>query len=171
MRVKNRTGWSPEKEDTYSPDAPADAISNGPAGTDDGNASFEDSGHEQGADSQNSRQHSTVEIIQGLISSGREYAQIETERQKLRIAIIAAAMRYSALLGGVAIFLLLGILLALPIGAIWILSPYVGPLVATLIVFMSGIILVLLLLMLVRAKIRKVMRNLLSQSANRSEPQ
>lgn len=152
--MKNRTGWSPEEEDAIDTGADAHAM---------GDSS---EGNESASYTQNGNQDSTVEIIQGLITSGREYAQVETERQKLRIGIITATMRYSAMLGGIALFLLLGVLVSLPIGAIWILSQHVGPLAATLIVFLSGIALIILLLMLVRAKVRKAMRAVIKKSVS-----
>lgn len=143
--MKHRTGWSPEDQNEQR----TEADEGGPAGTADGD--YRDD------------ERSTVEVIQTLFTSGREYAEAETRRQKVRISIAASAIRMAALLFGAALFLLLGVLVALPIGAIWVLAPHIGPIPATLVVFVSGILVVMLLVQLARAKLRRIFRRIMSK--------
>jgi hypothetical protein len=142
--VKHRTGWSPEERDVHEND--------------------EALGKEPAAEGVDDSPRSTIEVIQSLIVSGREYASLEAERQKLRVTLAVSAIRYAALLGGIALFLLFGVLVALPVGAIWVLAPHVGPLAATLIVFLAGIAIIVLLLLLARAKIRRIFDRLITKS-------
>lgn len=102
---------------------------------------------------------STVEVVRLLISEGRDYAANEVERQKLRASILGSAARDTAILGVVALFLLMGTLIAGLIGLILGLTPLVGgALAATGIVMAASLLLILLLLLIARARVKKAVR-------------
>lgn len=102
---------------------------------------------------------STVEVVGLLISEGRDYAANEVERQKLRAAILGSAARDTAIMGVVALFLLMGTLIAGLIGLILGLTPLVGgALAATGIVMAASLLLILLLLLIARARVKKAVR-------------
>ena len=148
--MKQETGWSPEEDIEHSDASPA-------------HAPMEDAGEDDA-------NRSTVEVIQTLFENGKDYARFEMERQKLRMEIMASGFRFAATFGIVALFLLFGLLVALPIGAIWILSPYVGPLVATLIVLLVGIAVIALLAAMIRSKLRKTIRIAMQKEATNGQP-
>lgn len=133
--MEQETGWSPDDEHDFVTD-------------------------EQDYREPNGEHVSTLDVIRALIQDGREYASLEVEKQKLRAGIFATGARKAAVLGGAALFLLFGLLVAIPIGAIWILSPHVGPLAATAIVLVVGLLIVLVLAQLAKAKFRATMRKI-----------
>lgn len=144
--MKQETGWSPEEH-----------IENA-------DASPTQQSMEHDADS------STVEVLQTLFENGKDYARFEMERQKLRMEILAAGFRFAAIFGVVALFLLFGLLVALPVGAIWILSPYVGPLAAMLIVLLLGIAVIAILAALIRSRLRKTIRIAMQERTTDGQP-
>lgn len=96
---------------------------------------------------------STTQVIRMLVMQGQEYAATEMQRQKLRVRILGLAVRDAIILGLVAIFLLMGLLIALLIGGIWALAPHVGPIWALVIVMGGCFALIILLLLFIRARI------------------
>lgn len=131
--VTRKTGWAPEGEDIS---AAAEELS-----TDDSD-------------------RSTIELLKLLIADGRDYAETEMERQKLRARIIGGAARDAAILGAVALFLLMGGLVALLIGGIWALAPHIGPIAATCLVLALCFGTVLLLALVARARVKTALRHI-----------
>lgn len=138
--MTRRTGWSPEEEEEESVDAPE--------------AAEEDGGR------------SITEVLRLLISEGQDYAATEVERQKLRARIIGAAARDAAILGAVALFLLAGTLVALLVGGIWALAPFVGPIAATCIVIGLCFAVILLLALIARSRIRTALRHAMGRETS-----
>ena len=133
-----RTGWSPEEAEELVETVEPEAVT-------------EESGR------------STVEMLKLLLSDGRAYAATEMERQKLRARILGMAARDAAILGIVALCLLMGAVIALPIGAIWVLAPYMGPVAAILIILGTCFALAVLLALIARARVRQAMRRALGR--------
>ncbi len=127
--MTRRTGWSPEEEEFVEPmESPEEA------------------------------EHSTAEVLRLLIAEGRDYAETEMERQKLRVRLTGAAARDAAILGLIALFLLMGMLVALLIGCIWALAPHTGPFTATLIVLAVTGLTIFMLLLAARSRVKSAMR-------------
>lgn len=103
---------------------------------------------------------STIGVIEHLVASGRDYARIEGERQKIRVGIAMSGVRRAAIVAAASLFLLLGLLAALPLAIIWILAPYIGPLGATAAVFVGGFLFVWLLIVLAKATVRHMLRRI-----------
>ncbi len=102
---------------------------------------------------------STLQILQFLVAEGRDYATHEIQRQKLRATIIGSAARDVTILLFIALFLLMGALIAGLIGIIMGLAPLVGgPLVATGIVISASFLMILLLLLGARTRIKQAIR-------------
>lgn len=101
---------------------------------------------------------STVKILQRAFSEGRNYVAAEVERQGLRARLIGSAARDAAILVVIALFLLIGALVALLIGAIWALAPQFGVFAATAIVVGGTIFVILLLVIGARIRMRSAIR-------------
>lgn len=127
--MTRRTGWSPEEEEFV-----------------------------ETAEAPDDEGYSTIEVLRLLIAEGRSYAETEMERQKLRTRIAGSAFRDAAILGLVALFLLMGMLIAFLIGCIWALAPHSGPFAATLIVLAVSGCVILLLLLTARWRVKAAMR-------------
>jgi len=141
--VTDKTGWQPEQE----AERPFDQEN----GTSGGGASSFPSGSDEDL--------STVEVVRLLIAEGRDYAANEVERQKLRATILGKAARDAAILGVIALFLLMGALIAGLIGLIMALAPLVsGALAATGIVIGGALLLILILLLVARARVKSALR-------------
>lgn len=115
--MKHRTGWSPDTTDD------ADAV--------------------EGEETANAVP--LIEVLRELVANFRAYAQTEAERGRLRARIAASAARDTALLVIVALFLLFGTIVALLVGAIFALSQWWGPVIATLVVISVALVIALLL--------------------------
>lgn len=133
--MKHQTGWSPEDSDIPLPIPPEDR-----------DVKPEDM--------------STFGVIEHLVASGRDYARMEGERQKLRFSIAMSGVRRAAIVTAASVFLLLGLLAALPLAIILILAPYLGPLGATAAVFAGGFLLVWLLIITAKATFRRMLRRI-----------
>lgn len=104
---------------------------------------------------------STTDVLRLLVSEGRDYATNEIERQKLRAAILGKATRDAAILGVIALFLLMGALIAALAGFIMALAPQVGgPLPATGIVIGATLLTILILLLFARMRVGKALRQI-----------
>ncbi|MGC4251987.1 MAG: hypothetical protein QM605_11185 [Sphingobium sp.] len=101
---------------------------------------------------------SVRDSIARLYADGRAYAEAEVERQKLRAGIAAAGMRDAALLGGLALLLLFGVIVAGLVGLIFSLAPMLGPFGATGAVLGGTLLVILLLLLLAKARIGRMKR-------------
>lgn len=86
--------------------------------------------------------------IAALIDDGKTYAEAEIAYQKARLAFTADRGKSAALFGIFALGLVHLALIALVVGAVIVLTPYVTALGATLIV--AGVLLVLAFLMVLR---------------------
>jgi hypothetical protein len=133
--VKHQTGWSPEDSDIPPPISPENRDAN-------------------------PENMSTIGVMEHLLSSGRNYARIEGERQKLRVGIAVSGLRRAAIVTAASLFLLLGLLAALPLAIILILAPYLGPLGATATVFVGGFLVVWLLVIAAKATFRHMLRRI-----------
>lgn len=99
------------------------------------------------------RQEPIGDLLSRLVAEGRAYAQAETARQKQRATYAIRTVAIVALLGVVALTLLIGALVTLLIGLILMLTPHMGALVATLIVIVGALIGAFTLLLLARARV------------------
>lgn len=97
------------------------------------------------------------DMLARLARSGRDYAQAELGRQRLRAEIIGAGVRDIAILVGLAAILAFGALVALLVGLVIALSPLLTPLGATGAVVIGALALVVLLLLLARGRLRRIM--------------
>ncbi|BAV64155.1 hypothetical protein [Sphingobium cloacae] len=104
------------------------------------------------------RDESVRDSIARLYADGRAYAEAEVERQKLRAGLAAAGVRDAAILGGLALMLLFGVIVAGLVGLIFGLAPMLGPLGATGAVLGGTLLVVLLLLLLAKARIGRMKR-------------
>ncbi|SCW91402.1 hypothetical protein SAMN02927924_04014 [Sphingobium faniae] len=96
--------------------------------------------------------------ITRLYADGRAYAEAEVERQKLRAGIAVAGVRDAAILGGLALLLLFGVVVAGLVGLIFGLTPALGPLGATGAVLGGTLLVILILLLLAKARIGHMKR-------------
>lgn len=146
--MTDKTGWQPEQGLEQEAERPFDQ-EDSPGG--DRAASSSPSASEEDL--------STIEVVRLLIAEGRDYAAHEVQRQKLRAAIMGKAARDAAILGVVALFLLMGSLIAGLVGLVLALAPLVGgALAATGIVVGSTLLLILILLLIARARVKRALR-------------
>lgn len=101
---------------------------------------------------------SVRDTLARLYDSGRDYAEAEIDRQKLRAAIAGRAVLYAALLGIAAALLILAAFFALLVGLIVALAPVLTAIGATVAVAAAAILLAAVLLLLARARIRSIKR-------------
>lgn len=97
------------------------------------------------------------DLIARLIDEGKDYARAEQERARVVAGFYAVNIRDIALLAVVALIILFALLVASMVGAMLILSPYVGPLAAFAIVMGGGLVLTLILLALAMGRIKRLM--------------
>ncbi|MGE4430207.1 MAG: hypothetical protein AB7E05_05620 [Sphingobium sp.] len=146
--MTEKAGWQPEQGE------------HGATGADDDMAQAQQA-QQQTQAPLDDEDRSTIDVLRLLVSEGRDYASNEIERQKLRASIIGKATRDAAILGVVALFLLMGALIAALIGFIMALAPHVGgPLPATGIVIGGSLLTILLLLLLARMRVGKALRQI-----------
>ena len=84
---------------------------------------------------------SIVYDIQALIADGKTYAEAELAFQKSRAASAGQRGKAIAIYGGLAIVLIIFALFAMVMGALLSLTPVVGPVLATVIVVLSLLVL------------------------------
>lgn len=118
----------------------------GTAGSDD------DVANERLAPDETSEQRSLAEDFEALYDDGRTYVEAELAYQKTRARLVAAHGKTGIAFGIVALFMLHMALIGLTVGAILVLSPVIGPLLATASVV--GAVLVLTALLGFAAKAR-----------------
>lgn len=98
------------------------------------------------------------DLLTRLVAEGRTYAQAEVDRQKQRATYAIHTVAIVALLGVVALTLLIGALVALLVGLILTITPYTGALVATLLVIVGALAVVFLLLLVAQARVREMIQ-------------
>lgn len=101
---------------------------------------------------------SIVDDLSSLIEDGRTYAEAELAYQKTRAAYVGQQAKAIAISGGIAALLVVLAIVALVFGAILALTPLVGAFAATGIVFGALLLSAFLLVQIVRAKARAIMR-------------
>lgn len=127
--MKHRTGWAPD-----------------------------DQGDEEDTVSMEAgEQPNFVDMATLLLTDGRAYAETEAERFKLRASLVGAAIRNAVVLVAIALFLTFGALVALMIGAIWALAPYLGPALSTLTVVGTAFCAIVILLAVARTRFKRTM--------------
>ena len=114
-------------------------------------ATPEASGHSTGAPDERVRA-----VVARLIEDGRAYASAEAEKQKLRAGIVIGGVRNAAILGVVALILVLAAIVALLVGLILAISQSIAPIWATLIVVGGALCVVILLLLLAKGCITRM---------------
>ncbi len=102
-------------------------------------------------------------VLRRLLDSGRDYAQAEIDRQKLRALMAGATARDVAILAVVAVVLLLCSLITLMVGLVLALSPYLTPLGATALVAGMGLVAVVMLALAAQRKVRSFLEGLSSE--------
>lgn len=100
------------------------------------------------------------DVIARLIASGRNYAEAELDRQRLRAALVGAGVRTAAILLVVALILLFAVLVTLLIGLVIALAPYLTPLGATAAISAGGIAISVILALVARARIRRMLSDI-----------
>ncbi|WP_336961160.1 hypothetical protein [Sphingobium aquiterrae] len=100
------------------------------------------------------------DVIARLIASGRDYAEAELDRQKLRAALVGAGVRTAAILLVVALILLFAALVTLLIGLVIALAPLLTPLGATAAVSAGGIGISIILALAARGRIRHMLADI-----------
>lgn len=154
--MTDKTGWQPEQGLEQEAARPFDQE----------DATGGDRAASSSSPSASEEDLSTIEVVRLLIAEGRDYAAHEVQRQKLRAAILGKAARDAAILGIVALFLLMGALIAGLIGLIMALAPLVGgSLAATGIVIGATLLLILILLLIARARVKRAVRQSFHQEA------
>jgi hypothetical protein len=78
-------------------------------------------------------------VVARLVETGRNYAEAEIDKQKLRAALVGSGLRTVAILGVVGLILLFGTLVTLMIGLVFALAPLLTPLGATAVVSLAGL--------------------------------
>ena len=155
--MTDKTGWQPEQGQAPEAEAPFDQ-EDATGGGDAAASSFASASDED---------ISTIEVVRLLIAEGRDYAAHEVERQKLRATILGKAARDAAILGVIALFLLMGALIAALIGLIMGLAPLVGgALAATGIVIGGTVLLILVLLLIASARVKRAIRQSFHKEAS-----
>lgn len=97
-----------------------------------------------------------AEAVKRAFASGRAYAEAEIDRQKLRAGVVAAGARDAAIFAGIALVLALATVTALLVGLIVALTPVLGAWIATAAVIGGALLVLITLLLLIRARIRRM---------------
>lgn len=93
------------------------------------------------------------DIVGHLKDSASEYARAEFDIVRAKAGKRVAALKMTAILGVVALLVVQAAIVTLLVGAVWALSPYVGPALATIIVVAVALGVVFALLKVAIAKI------------------
>lgn len=100
------------------------------------------------------------EAIKQAFASGRAYAEAEIDRQKLRAGVVVSGARDTAILAGIALVLALATVTALLVGLIVALTPLLGAWGATGAVIGGALLVLIVLLLMMRARIRRMIEAL-----------
>lgn len=101
---------------------------------------------------------SIAQEVRRLIAQARAYAQVEGERQKLRARIAGGKIRTIAICGVLALFLLLGFIVAGLVGLIIALAPVIGTWLALGAVLLAVLIVIGILGAIAQSKVKQVKR-------------
>lgn len=129
MNQQKSSGWAPDASDT-TVDEPTDTVA----------------------------EPTIFGLVQRVVTDGRNYAETELERQKMRVTILGAAGRDTALIVVSALFLLFGALTTLLIGCVWVLAPLIGVIAALALILLIVFGVILILLVAARARMRNALR-------------
>lgn len=129
MNQQKSSGWAPDADDTPV-DEPSDTVA----------------------------EPTIFSLVQRVVTDGRNYAETEFERQKLRVTILGAAGRDTALLVLSALFLLFGALTTLLIGCVWVLAPLIGIIAALALTLLIAFGVILILLFAAKVRMRNALR-------------
>ena len=99
---------------------------------------------------------SVKEAFARLYTDGRAYADAEIERQKLRVGIAGAGVRDAAIFGVAGALLAFAALVALLVGLVLVLTPYIGAGWATFAVVGASLLIAFILLLIAKARITKM---------------
>jgi hypothetical protein len=105
----------------------------------DGNAQTADEAAEERASDEADARRSLVEDFEALFDDGKTYAEAEIAYQKTRARLAGSYAKSGLIYGLLALFLTHMVLIGLTVGAILVLAPLTGPLIATAIV--AGVLL------------------------------
>lgn len=105
----------------------------------DGSARIAEEGTENYSTTPPHERRSVAEDFEALFEDGKTYAEAELAFQRTRARLAASHVKSGLVYGIFALFLLHMVLIGLTVGAILILAPRVGPLLATAIV--AGVLL------------------------------
>ncbi|MBB6122466.1 phage holin family protein [Sphingobium subterraneum] len=105
---------------------------------------------------------SIVALIRRAVAEGKIYASAEASRQKLRAAHYVRMAIRIAVLGIVALVLLIGALVALLVGLIVALAPVVGAGWATLLVIAGTFVVIAILGLIAKARVRALVASIAS---------
>ncbi|MGK2909225.1 MAG: hypothetical protein ACSLE1_05425 [Sphingobium sp.] len=100
------------------------------------------------------------EVFSRLIGSGKEYAQAELDKQRLRAAVLGTAARDAAMFGVVALVIFISAIGALLVGLIITLSPALSPGWATAVVVVTAFVLAGLLLLVAKSRVSNALKAL-----------
>lgn len=111
----------------------------------------------------NQNDNETVgEAFSRLVSSGKEYAHAELDKQKLRAGIVASGATHAAILLGGALVIALAAIGALLVGLIITLSPALTPGGATAAVVIVALLIAGLLALLAKSRITQMTKDIKS---------
>ena len=96
------------------------------------------------------------EVLARLAETGKNYAEAEIDRQKLRAAFVGSRLQTVAILVLVALILMFGALITLMLGLVLALAPILTPLGATAAVVLLTLIAIAILLLTARSRIRSM---------------
>ena len=102
------------------------------------------------------REESLREVIARLVDDGKDYAQAEFNRQKIRATELGVEFRKIAVLAGVAAVLVLCALIALVVGSLIALAPVIGAWGATALVVALSLLAAFALLIAARTRFRRL---------------
>lgn len=96
------------------------------------------------------------EVLARLYADGRAYAEAEAERQKLRVGIISTGARDALMFAAAGAMLIFASLVACLVGVIFVLVPHLGAGWATVLVFGSGVLIALVLLLIAKSRVGRM---------------
>lgn len=99
-----------------------------------------------------------VDELTSLLEDGRTYAEAEIAYQKTRAAYVGQQAKGIAITGGIAALFVVLAIFALVFGAILALTPLVGAIGATAIVFAALLVLAFVLIRIASSKAKAMMR-------------
>ncbi|MCR2833936.1 phage holin family protein [Parerythrobacter lacustris] len=118
----------------------------------DGNAQTADDAAGERVSEEGDAHRSLAEDFEALFDDGKTYAEAEFAYQKTRARLAGSYAKSGLIYGILALFLIHMVLIGLTVGAILVLAPLTGPLIATAIV--TGVLLTAVVALALLAKAR-----------------